>query len=319
MMKAAVLVAGMVLASVSVQAADFAGKKVLFIDSYHEGYPWSDGITEGVKAVIEPSKAELKIIRLDTKRNGGEDFAVKAGEQAKAVIEDYKPDVVVAADDNASRHVIAKFYKGSAIPFVFCGVNWDASGYGFPTDNVTGMLEVASVNELVDLLKQTSAGERVALLTADSETERKDAANVKKTFGMTFTEEVYVQDFAAWKAAFGDLQGKADILFVSNNAGIKDWNDAEAAAFAEANTKIPTGSVYDFMAPYVLVSYAKIAQEQGHWAAETALQILSGTSPKDIPITHNKDGQMIINARIAQKMNAELPPEIIQNADSVIE
>jgi hypothetical protein len=31
----------------------YNGKKVLFIDSYHEEYAWSDGITRGVQSTLE--------------------------------------------------------------------------------------------------------------------------------------------------------------------------------------------------------------------------------------------------------------------------
>ena len=35
-----------------VSAAGYSGKKVLYIDSYHEGYGWSDGIVAGVKSPL---------------------------------------------------------------------------------------------------------------------------------------------------------------------------------------------------------------------------------------------------------------------------
>jgi ABC-type uncharacterized transport system substrate-binding protein len=90
-------------------------------------------------------------------------------------------------------------------------------------------------------------------------------------------------------------------------------------AFVEANTKIPTGAAYDFMAPYALLTYGKVAQEQGIWSAEAALKILDGTSPADIPLVKNQEGVLIINIRIAKKMGAEIPFEILESADKVIE
>ena len=47
--------------------------------------------------------------------------------KAKAEIDAFKPDVVIAADDNASKYLIEPYFKDAALPFVFCGVNWDAS------------------------------------------------------------------------------------------------------------------------------------------------------------------------------------------------
>ncbi|MCP4577871.1 MAG: hypothetical protein GY846_16480 [Deltaproteobacteria bacterium] len=77
-------------------------------------------------------------------------------------------DVVIAADDNASKYLIKPFYKDAGLPFVFCGVNWDASNYGFPYRNVTGMIEVAGAKELVKILQGYAKGSRVALLADDT-------------------------------------------------------------------------------------------------------------------------------------------------------
>ena len=66
--------AAMILVLMVAVPAFSAEKKVLFIDSYHEGYDWSDGITRGVKSVLEGSGVNLKVIRMDTKRNNSEEF-----------------------------------------------------------------------------------------------------------------------------------------------------------------------------------------------------------------------------------------------------
>ncbi len=44
------IVGMVVLLCTGVSTAD--KKKVLFIDSYHEGYEWSDGIVRGTKSVL---------------------------------------------------------------------------------------------------------------------------------------------------------------------------------------------------------------------------------------------------------------------------
>ncbi len=61
-------------------------KKVLFVNSYHPGYDWSDGITQGILDTFgarlksdgevdnSASKVILKIFFMDTKRNKSEEF-----------------------------------------------------------------------------------------------------------------------------------------------------------------------------------------------------------------------------------------------------
>lgn len=299
-------------------AKPYEGKKILFIDSYHEGYAWSDGITQGVQNALKKTAASLKIIRMDTKRNADEAFKNEAAQKAKAVIEAYQPDVVIASDDNASKYLIAPFYKGGSLPFVFCGVNWDAGGYGFPAANVTGMLEVTPVPQLIDQLKPLAKGDRIGFLAPDILTAKKEAKNYKTVFGMELTE-YYATGYDDWKKGFKELQNKVDILIIDSDGGLYNDHKADMQSFVKANTTIPTGSAYDFMAHCTLFTYAKVAEEQGFWAAESALKILDGTSPSQIPLAQNKEGKLIINMQIAQAMNASIPFEIIQSADQVIE
>lgn len=320
MKKFTVLMAVLVLAVVfsTAASANYSGKKILFIDSYHEGYAWSDGITRGIKSVVDGKGATLRVERMDTKRNTSDDFKKEAALKMKGVIEAFKPDVVIAADDNASKYLIAPYYKDASLPFVFCGVNWDASSYGFPARNVTGMIEVTPVPQLLEQLKPYAKGNRIGFIGPDIITARKEAENYKKVFGMNLTE-YYAKDFEDWKKGFVELQKTVDIVIVDSDGGLYADKAADMKAFVEANTKVPTGTSYDFMAPYALMDFAKVAEEQGSWAADAALKILGGTSPRDITVAKNKEGKLIVNTRIAKALGVDLPFEIIQSADQVIE
>ncbi|MCX9009588.1 MAG: hypothetical protein OIN66_00560, partial [Candidatus Methanoperedens sp.] len=105
----------------------YEGKKILYIDSYHAGYEWSDGETRGIEKILNDTGVELKILRMDTKRNDSDAFGKQAGLKAKSVIEEFKPDVVIASDDPAFKYVIMPYYRDATLPFVFCGINWDVS------------------------------------------------------------------------------------------------------------------------------------------------------------------------------------------------
>lgn len=321
MRKAVVLISVLILVvgvTGSGLATSFSGKKVLYVDSYHEGYGWSDGITEGVQKGLEGTGVTLKILRMDTKRNKGEDFKQAAAETARDVIESFRPDVVIAADDNASKYLIVPYYKDGAIPFVFCGVNWDASGYGFPCSNVTGMVEVSPIPELLKQLAQYAAGDRIGYIAGDVLSARKEGENYKKIFNLDLVE-VYVGDFAAWKDGFARLQEEVDMLIVGNNAGINDWDEDDAVAFVQQKTRIPTGTAYDFVAPYAMFGFTKVAQEQGHWAALAAVDILGGKNVAAIPIAKNEQGKLIVNSRLVSALGIDVPYEVFESADQVIE
>jgi hypothetical protein len=121
-------------------------------------------------SVLDNTGAELLFVRMDTKRNTEEDFRMTAGRTAYDTIKELQPDVIVACDDNAQKYVIVPYFMETEIPIVFCGVNWDASLYSYPTRHITGMIEIELVEELMGHLKQFSSGSTVGYVTVTSET-----------------------------------------------------------------------------------------------------------------------------------------------------
>ena len=188
-------------------AADFSGKKILFVDSYHEGYAWSEGIIQGVKTVLNGTGVELKIHRMDSKRNPGKAFKIAAGKKAKAVVDSFQPDLVITSDDIATNFLAATYLKGGKTPVVFCGVNWDASKYGFPCKNVTGILEVSPIPQLMDHLKPFARGTRLGYLSINQEVAKNEAKHINKEYGYQL-EQYYSQSAEDWKKGFLELQKK---------------------------------------------------------------------------------------------------------------
>jgi ABC-type uncharacterized transport system substrate-binding protein len=293
-------------------------KKVLFINSYHNGYAWSDGIQSGIEAVLLTKKSILlKTIEMDTKHNTSEDFKIKAALKVKKYIEKFKPNVVIAADDNASKYVIEPYYKDSNLPVVFCGVNWDTSVYGYPYSNATGMIEVSLANQIVKYLKKYATGNKIGFISGDVITARKELKYHKKLLNIDYNKTYFVKTFKEWQTKYLQLQQEVDMIFFNNNAGIKDWEDKEAQKFILENTKAFTGSQYDFMAPLVAITIAKIAEEQGSWSAQTALKILAGNKANKIKIVKNKDGKLIFNMKLINKLGIKIPLSTLKIAEII--
>jgi len=221
--------------------------RVLFVDSYHEGYPWNEGILDGVRNVLDGRlggrAVELEVIRMDAKRNTSEDFGKEAAQRAAAFIELWKPDCIIAADDAASKYLIGPYYRDGRMPVVFCGVNWDASVYGFPCSNVTGILEISLIPSLLETLRAHARGPRVGILGADNLSNRKEAENYRLRFGLEPTCEVFVADFAEWKQRYLELQEEVDMLILAPPSFIMSDSDmTEARGFVIEHTAWRTGS-----------------------------------------------------------------------------
>ncbi len=296
----------------TVLAQNYVDKKILYVNSYHKGYAGSDPITQGIKAVVEKQAVDLKIIYMDTKRNPSEKFIKAAAIKAKAVIEELQPDVIIASDDNASKYLIMPYYKDADLPFVFCGVNWDASVYGFPYKNVTGMIEVALVPEILKHLKKYAKGNRVGFIAGDRLSERKNLEYYIKRFSINFDKIYLAKTFSEWKQSYLRLQDEVDMVMMTSHVGIPDWNDRQAQDFVESHTQIPVGTEHKWEMPFALVGVAKDFAEMGIWSAHAALKILDGVLPSKIPVTANKKGQLLFNVRIASRLGITTVPPLAE-------
>jgi hypothetical protein len=303
-------------------------KKVLFVNSYHQGYDWSDGITRGITDTLNvnvkgsgeldnsESAVILKIIYLDTKRNKTEEFKREAAIKAVEVIESWQPDLVITSDDNAAKYLVVPYYKKSSLPFVFCAVNLDASPYGFPNENITGIVEVTLIKQMLKELRKYAKGDRIGLLGADSLTRRKSAAIYRSHYKLDIDNR-YAATFEEWQREFIRLQDEVDMLLITSPAGISGWDHQEAVKFVQKHTKIPSGcNIYSAM-PFSLIGYTKIPEEQGEWAAKTALEILGGKSPKDFPVATNEKAKIYLNMRLARKLDIVFPITLIEQANFV--
>lgn len=63
---------------------------------------------------------EYKVIQMDAKRQSSEQWKLKVADEARELIDTWKPDLVFTSDDDAQLYVV-KHYVNTDIPFVLCG------------------------------------------------------------------------------------------------------------------------------------------------------------------------------------------------------
>lgn len=293
------------------ETSKYKDKKILVVFSYHAEIQGVINKNKGISSVLDESGVEYKVVYMDTRRNPGEEFKENAALIVKEDIESYDPDVVIVFDDNAFKHLVMPYYKDAELPFVFAGIDWDASIYDAPYTNTAGLVSVDLVSEVIDSLKEYSDGDRVAWLGFDTFTTRKQAKAYEEILGLEM-DYYFVSDFEEWKATFLELQSKADMI-IQSGILLGDWNNDETRKFVEQNIKVPTGTVDENIMNVSMFGLIKDTSEQGEWSAQTALDILDGKNPSDIPIAHNKKGSAVINFDLAEKLNILFKPDILKN------
>lgn len=303
-----------------------AKQKILFVNSYHKGYRWSDDIEKGLLKALSiksigniasensESNIDLKVFRMNTKVRNQQLQIKQAALEAKNLIDSWQPDIVVACDDNAAKFLIQPYYLDSSMPIVFCGINYDAGVYDLPSKNMTGIVEVDHIPETIALLRDYAGGERIGYIGADDMSNRKSLVYQKDILGIDYADGSLVSTFEEWKNEYSRLQKSVDMLIIINPVGIQGWNPEQVEEFLLENITIPSGAVGDTEIPYALLGNVKLAEEQGWWAGKTALQILHGATPSSIPVTRNMKGKLYINMPIANKLGIKFPVSFLKQA-----
>jgi len=293
--------------------------KCLFVSSYHAGYEWNDGIERGIESVLK-GKCELDKFYLDTKRNKSEGFGKQAALRAKAYIESSKPDILIAADDNASRYLILPYFKNVKMPVVFCGINYTVEPYGYPYANATGMIEVSPTKTLLKYIegsiKQVRRGTYLAsdVISQHREFELNHAAYAKQGI---ILRPVFVKNMHEWMGAYQTAQEASDFLILGNNGGIGDWDKERVASFVSKKGKLLSVTNYDWMIRYAILAVSKVAEEQGEWAAEVALAVLNGENISDIPIIVNRRWSVQVNMDLLLASHIKLSQNVMLHAKRV--
>jgi len=296
----------------SVFAQDYAGKRVFILHSYSEEYPWTQGISRMLRNVLDAQDIVTTSFYLDTKNRSAESEKFAAAQMAKLQITKFKPDVVITSDDDAVKYVLMPYFKDSTIPFVFCGVNWDASAYGLPYKNTTGMLEIDLISEVVKNLQEYTKGRRLGTLALNGLTERKWVEHYREHLGRPIDRSYFPSSFEEWKEDFLRLQHEVDMIILMNPKGLKDFDMQQAQSFVENNIKVPTASSIVWMSQMSLLGITLLPEEQGLWSAQAAMSILDGTPPSSIPMSRNRQGKLFINLKIAEKLGITFKPYLLK-------
>jgi hypothetical protein len=299
----------------SAEHSEYSGKKALYVNSYHPGYAWSDGEQEAAVRLLSDAGVEVKVMHLDAKNHSDPEEAQEAAFEVKKTINSFQPDVLIVADDSAFKYVVEEYYRDAELPVVFCGINWDLSIYQAPYRNTTGMIEIALTEQLAAYLKSFAAGSKIGILAYDVWDERKNVEYSSHYLPEGFYRQEYASNFHEWKEKFLRLQEETDAIVLAAPEGLDDWDLAQAERFILENAVVPTGVSGSAEAiPLALVGLVKVPQEQGAYAAYAALKILDGKRPGDVPIVTNKSGHLLLNLKVADKLDVIFTPAMLRNA-----
>ncbi len=273
-------------------------KNILILNSYHQGYPWSDRIMKGMESVLatELKDAEIYYKHMDMKRIPG--IVQLSGLYTVYRHMDYsiKFDLVLASDNDAIDFLVK--YRESLFrntPVVFCGLNDYHPAIFRGVKYITGVIENIDYKSTLELIKTIDPSvEEVAIISDNTTTgiAHYEAVMhiIKDITGKIKFRSLSMSDytFDNFLIEVGKLQGKKAILLLSHfkDALGKTYSQKESIDLIVKNAAVPIYVVTDSrMGEGVLGGKVVSGFHQGKTAAEIGLRILRGENINSIPVS----------------------------------
>lgn len=299
--------------------------RVLVLHSYDANYPWCRDVTTGINRVLAKKTYSVRWYYMDAKRHPGKESKENAGKGARALIDSWRPDVVIAVDDDAQEYAAKYYVNRKDIRIVFSALNGGHDIYGYhKATNVTGILERKWYPAVKDAMLTIypngckSGPVRVMNIGDTSESVQKDEKFLK-AFGWSpviLVESRLVNTMGEWKKAVKDANAKADFIITDNYRKLLKEEGERALTkpgdvihWTMKNTTIPLIGTNGFIVEDGgMLAIATSPFEQGEVAAKMAVQIVDQhVAPKDIPVVSTKQFVVYMNKKKLSERGIGLP------------
>ncbi|MDD4127139.1 MAG: ABC transporter substrate binding protein [Methanomicrobium sp.] len=269
--------------------------EILYINSYHHGHDWSDGISEGIFDYFKQDKdASVYTEYMDTKQYPKEEHLKNLYTLYHEKYKNRDFDAIITSDDNALNFVLK--YKDTLFPgtpVVFCGVNEVPPDFQEIYPNITGILEYIHIKDTIEMAIDINPSplKRIYLLTDNSETGfsyRNIMDRIKSEYKGDI-EFVDIYDISINELLFeaSNMPDDSAILYVLFNRDNKGdtFTNKEAVSLISEKASVPVYAMIDnivgsgpaggvVMSPY----------SHGYLAAKLADEIINGKKPSEIKI-----------------------------------
>lgn len=299
---------------------------ILILHSYDKEYAWVRDVNVGLNRVLNNKYLyQVRWYYMDTKRHPYASYKTSAGIAARRVIENMKPDVVIAIDDDAQQYVTRYFVNDPHIKIVFAGVNTNASDYGLDkANNVTGVLERLPLEAIRETLqvagnfKTLGHPVRLALLGDKSESVSGDAKQMQAfDWAPAHLETVRrAGTWQEWQDSIAELGKTTDIIMLTGYRRLsRSASDPslvpphEVVAWTEAHSRVPVISGNGFYTEEGgMLAIGTSPYAQGEEAAAKALAIiLKGKPANSLPVTMPEEFIVTMNGSKMKARGFNLP------------
>ncbi len=296
---------------------------VLFLNSYQNGYAWSDDILKGVRDILDSSglTVDLHIEYMDTKRFQSEKFMDILHSYYAYKYRGYKFSVIIVSDNNALNFMLK--YQDSlfpGVPVVFCGINDFKPSLVEGRDNYAGVLEHPDIRAnldiftslVPDLKRVVVVGDKSVTSKAILEQIRKVEPDFSETLSFEYWNDLPLDELLS-KAR--DMGRDEILLFTPFYKGAHGelYTAEEVLKIIYDNTDVMIFSIWEFLLGHGIVGGKLLSGiEQGTQAAYMAVSILKNGRMPQIRVVTPADEKYMFDYNVLERFKIDqelLPPD----------
>lgn len=290
-------------------------KQVLFINSYHPGYKWSDDVTRALSERFgEQGGIDLRIEYLDTKRVDTPEYLEQVRQLFEKKYKNAELDLIMTSDDAALNFAFQ--YANTLfpdVPVVFVGANFfdgtRLTGY----EQFTGISEEPDIVGTIDLMLNMHPGTSKIVIVNDNTT---TGQRVHDSFAGLTNQYSQIEFEFLEDVTMDTVRQRVRTLPADNLVLVTIFSRDQAGQFFEydqftsiiANaSSVPVYGLWDFSLGYGIVG-GKLTSgyTEGERAAALAIRILNGEDPATIPVDRQKQSQYMFDYPVMEKWNIEV-------------
>lgn len=296
-------------------------KKILVLQSYHQGLEWADSVSAGIQEIFTPLQTEYEVYYeyLDSKRNAGTNYLNKIASFINLKNNSVRYEIIITVDNNALQMLnMGKVKFLGNPPVVFSGLNNYTPALTSNIPNVTGIVETTDHRSTIDLMRKIHpTSDNITVIIDQTPTGDKIYDDVRKLeqeypdLNFHYLRDFLLSEIPEIVRKFNEDE-LLYLLTFNRDSADNFISYTEGIEMIARHTKAPMYGSWDFyMGKGIVGGKITTGFLQGKTAAKMALRILKGEAPNSVPILKNSPTQFTFDYAYIEKygVNEELLPK----------
>ena len=291
-------------------------KNVLYLNSYHYGYRWSDRLLEGIRSILDESayKVDLQIEYMDTKKYKYEYISSRLLTLYKEKFKNEHFEAIIVSDNDALNFI--QSYRETLfgdVPVVFCGIN-DIASVELTSNTITGVVESFDLISTIEVARRLHPEKRRMIFIGDQATAggiaikrqiNSQLATYEKDLLVEFWSQLTLNETLE---RVENLPEDTFLFFTPWYQTVQDkfYTTEEVVEAIYAHSSVPIYTAWEFLLGHGAIGGRLLSgYKHGQAGAKMVLRILQGEPVKSIPVIYDSPSEYMFDYLVMQRLHVD--------------